>query len=149
MLAASKKSYPSSKDGFTLVEVIVSMFLMATVFTAAFGSYFLGMRIIEDARDQVRASQIIQSELEKLRTANWDQLENMLYAEPLKVDQDFATNYAKDYVGIRYLWDVTAGQQKWVVVIVTWKNSRGLLTRQVFNTVFTKDGLNDYYYREI
>ncbi|HSH10050.1 MAG TPA: type II secretion system protein, partial [Oceanipulchritudo sp.] len=70
MRAAAQHSPPNTA-GFTLVEVIISMTLMAIVFTAAFGSYFLGMRIIEDAREEVRASQIIQSELERLRTKNW------------------------------------------------------------------------------
>lgn len=149
MQAAAKKPYSSSEGGFTLVEVVISMTLMAIVFTAAFGSYFLGMRIVEDARDQIRASQIIQSELERLRTANWDQLGKLPPYEPVPVDEDFSSNYAKDYLSYRYNIEVIPGTQRWVVVIVQWKNSRGVWTRQVFNTIFTKDGLNDYYYRDI
>ncbi len=83
VMQAAGNTYPQnkdaiqSKDGFTLVEVIVSMFLMAIVFTAAFGTYFLGMRMVEDAREEIRASQIIQSELEAMRTLTWDDLENI------------------------------------------------------------------------
>ena len=49
-MQAANKTHSESKGGFTLVEVIVSMALMAMVFTAAFGTYFLGMRMVEDAR---------------------------------------------------------------------------------------------------
>ena len=149
MRAVAKYSYPSGKDGFTLVEVMVSMFLMATVFTAAFGSYFLGMRIIEDARDQVRASQIIQTELERLRTTNWEQLEALPPIALVPIDKDFASNTGKQYLALRLIENITGYPQKSVVVGVYWRNSRGFYTRQIFNTVFTQNGLNDYYYRDI
>ena len=107
------------------------------------------MRIIQDAREEVRASQIIQSELERLRTKNWQQLnslEDFAYFEP---QGTFVKQYAKQYVAYRYIIDISGKPQKWVVVVVQWKNSRDVWSRQLFNTVFTKDGLNDYYYRDI
>ena len=150
MRALQENTRSTGQEGFTLVEVIVSMFLMAIVFTSAFGSYFLGMRIIQDSREEVRASQIIQSELERLRTKNWQQLNAMTknqfeYFEP---QGTFVKKYSKNYTAFRVIIDDSA-TRKWAVIFVQWKNSRGKAVNQAFSTVFTKDGLNDYYYREI
>ena len=107
------------------------------------------MRIIEDARDQVRASQIIQSELERLRTNNWEQLGAYAPIALVPIDEDFASQASKQYIALRIIEDVPGYPQKSVVVGVYWINSRGFYTRQVFNTIFTENGLNDYYYRDI
>lgn len=136
-----------------MVEVMIAMVLMAMVFTAAFGSYFLGMRMIQDSREEVRAAQIIQSELERLRTKNWAQLTKMYTTEPVEFFEPqgtFVKQYAKDYTAYRIIQQHPDGKPMyWVVVVVRWTNSRGVLVYQLFNTVFTQDGLNDYYYRDI
>ena len=143
---------PSAKEGFTLVEVMIGMVLMAIVFTAAFGSYFLGLRIIEDAREEVLASQIIQSELERLRTKNLGQLTEMLNSDPVEFFEPqgtFVRQYAKDYTAYRIIQQLDSRPMYRVVVVVRWKNSRDVPVYQLFTTVFTQDGLNDYYYRDI
>jgi hypothetical protein len=38
-------------------------------------------------------------------------------------------------------------EQREALLIAQWKNSRGTLETQVYRTVFSKDGINDYYYR--
>ena len=145
------QSYPHSKDGFTLVEVMVSVFLMAIVFTAAFGSYFLGMRMVEDAREELRASQIIQSELEAMRSLSWAELEALPSIEPIQPTGTLIQQFAKNYIAYRQVYEVTGsgGTQKQIIVYVWWKNSRDLYSHQIANTVFTKGGLNDYYYRKV
>lgn len=153
MRGLQENKVSSGKEGFTLVEVMIAMVLMAMVFTAAFGSYFLGMRMIQDSREEVRAAQIIQSELERLRTKNWAQLTKMYINEPVEFFEPqgtFVKQYAKDYTAYRIIQKHPDGKPMyWVVVVVRWTNSRGVLVYQLFNTVFTQDGLNDYYYRDI
>ena len=148
MRTAAVQEPPREKAGFTLVEVIISVTLMSVVFMSAFGAYFLGMRIIEDAREEVRASQIIQSEVERLRTKNWAQLNDMEVVETFEPQGTFVKQYAKEYSAIRYIIPLNADLML-VVVQVQWTNSNGLATRRWFNSIFTRDGLNDYYYRDI
>jgi prepilin-type N-terminal cleavage/methylation domain-containing protein len=149
-MQATRKLYPNSKDGFTLVEVLVSMAIMAMVFSAAFGSYFLGMRIVEDAREELRASQIIQSEMEALRSLNWTDLEALPSVAPLQPTGYLINQFSKQYLSYRQVSNISGsdGTQKRVIVYVYWKNSRGVYTFQIANTIFTKGGLNDYYYRK-
>ncbi|MGA1205164.1 MAG: type IV pilus modification PilV family protein [Opitutales bacterium] len=147
MRAAARPAQQSKKGGFTLVEVIVSMFLMAIVFNAALGTYFLGMRMIGDAREEIRASQIIQSELERLRTKNWGQL-NGMSSGTFTPTGEFVKYYAVDYRAYRYLIKINDDQYQ-VTIRVDWVNERGKRSTRWFNTIFTRNGLNDYYYRDV
>jgi hypothetical protein len=123
------------------------MFLMAIVFTAAFGTYFLGMRMVEDAREELRASQIIQSELEALRSLNWGDLDALPSIAPITPKGTLIQQFAKNYIAYRQVTSIDATQKR-VIVYVWWINSRGVYTYQIANTIFTKGGLNDYYYRK-
>jgi prepilin-type N-terminal cleavage/methylation domain-containing protein len=149
-MQAANHSYPENKDGFTLVEVLVSMAIMAIVFTSAFGAWFLGMRMVEDSREELRASQIIQSSMEELRSLNWNDLDNLPTIAPLQPSGLLIQQFSKQYLAYRQVSDVSGsgGTQKRVIVYVYWKNSRGVYTYQIANTIFTKGGLNDYYYRK-
>lgn len=62
------------KDGFTLMEVMIATFLVLIVFAGGFGALAQGNRLIEISRDETRASQVLQSEVEDIRTYNWDSL---------------------------------------------------------------------------
>lgn len=143
-----KRLNSNNTSGFTLVEVVVGMTLMAMIFTAAFGTYFLGMRIVEDAREELRASQIIQSELEAMRTLNWNDLEALPDVATFEPKGNFVKQFAKDYIAYRQVYDINS-EQKRVVIYVWWTNSRNVYTYQIFNTIFTRYGLNDYYYRQV
>ena len=119
-MQATRTRYPNGKDGFTLVEVLVSMSIMAMVFTAAFGAYFLGMRIVEDAREELRASQIIQSEMEALRSLNWTDLSNLPSVAPLQPTGYLINQFSKEYLSYRQVSDISGsdGTQKRVIVYV-------------------------------
>lgn len=150
--APTRNSFQTTSNaGFTLVEVVVSMTLMALIFTAAFGSYFLGMDMIDDSREEVRVSQIIQSEIERLRTKNWGQLGLMASGETFDPDGEFVKQYSDKYNAYRYVILLTnqRSQQYLVAVRVTWTTKNGRTTVRWFNTIFTKGGLNDYYYRDV
>lgn len=145
-----KNKLPNATNaaGFTLVEVVIGMTLMAMVFTASYGAYFLGVRIVQDAREELRASQIIQSELESMRTLTWLDLEGMASTSTIDPQGEFVKVFAKDFTTTREIIDLSNSQKK-VKITIEWTNARGQKRTQVFNTVFTKFGLNDYYYRQV
>jgi prepilin-type N-terminal cleavage/methylation domain-containing protein len=152
MMSHHQISRPSGSQrpadgGFTLVEIVISMTLLAIIFTAAFGSHFLAMRMIEDSRDQVRASQIIQSELEAMRTMNWSDLEALPAKDSFSPRGQFVQVFADRYTASREVIDLSSTQKE-VIIRVEWKQ-RGKPYFQIFNTVFTRNGLNDYNYRAI
>lgn len=146
-MALSTTKFQKSSAGFTLIEIMVSMALMAIVFTAAFGTHFLAMRMIEDSRDQIRASQIIQSELEAMRTMNWSDIEALDGKSTFAPRGQFVQVFADRYTAEREVKPISSSQKE-VIIRVSW-NVRGKTYFQIFNTVFTRNGLNDYHYRAV
>ena len=62
---------PKNSEGFTRVELMISTVVLLVIFAGGFGALHQGNRLIEIVRDETRAGQILQSEIEDLRTLNW------------------------------------------------------------------------------
>ena len=67
----TRKRMPKNSEGFTRVELMISTVVLSVIFAGGFGALHQGNRLIEIARDETRAGQILQSEIEDLRTLNW------------------------------------------------------------------------------
>jgi len=124
------------------------MALIAIVFGSAFGAYFMGMRMVEDAREEVRASQIVQSGLETLRSKSWQEMEAMPYISPYTPSGNFIQRFSNKYLAYFIISDISPTQKR-VSVWVRWKNRRGEYTYQIFSTLVSEGGLNDYYFRKV
>src|SRR5210317_631064 len=117
MQAAANINKLPGKAGFTLVEVIVSMVLLGIIFSSAFSTYMLGIDMINDAREELRASQIIHSEIERLRTKNWTDLNKLSDYDSVEPHGEFAALFADKYTAYRYLIDLNAAQDKMLVAV--------------------------------
>ena len=137
-----------SQSGFTLVEVLVGTMLMAIIFTAAYGSYLIGLDMVGESRQEVRAAQIIQSQLEAMRTYNWDDLSKLATEEELVLEGEFIEQFAGMFQVTRKIEDFNEIQKR-VTLWVTWTNASNQSTYRRFTAIFTKNGLSDYYYREV
>ncbi len=136
----------SGQAGFTLVEVLVGTLLIAIVFTAAYSSYFIGLKMVDESRQEVRAAQIIQSEMERLRTMNWTDMTNMS-SSLITPQGEFVKEFADEFEVYRQIDDLNT-IQKQITIWVSWTNGSGQKTFRCFTLVYTKNGLNDYYYRQ-
>lgn len=143
------KSEKTAAAGFTLVEVMISMVLLAIVLAGAFSTYILGIRMMSDFREEVRATQIIQSEIERLRTQNFTQLGTYLGENEFTSKGEFINEFSDAYTARRTVSSISGGSQYLVSIRVQWTSQSGRQQTRWFNTVFTKDGLNDYYYRDV
>lgn len=143
------KSEKTAAAGFTLVEVMISMVLLAIVLSGAFSTYILGIRMMSDFREEVRATQIIQSEIERLRTQNFTQLGTYLGENEFTSKGEFINEFSDAYTARRTVSSISGGSQYLVSIRVQWTSQSGRQQTRWFNTVFTKDGLNDYYYRDV
>jgi hypothetical protein len=59
-------NFQNSKS-FTLVEVLVAIFLVSVVFWGIFGAYQLGLKIVGLSEKKITATQIAQGEIEKIK----------------------------------------------------------------------------------
>lgn len=135
---------------FSLVEVMIAMTLLGIVFAGAFAALQMGYNLTSEARDRTRASQILQTELEAMRTMNWNDLSGMVgqnneFFEPrgefLAAFKD--RFFCKRTVGMR-----SNNQQITVTLSISWGGYPNVKEESV-TTIFTRNGINDYYYRTL
>ena len=110
-----------------------------------------GNYLIELARDNTRVTQLVQSEVEDLRTLNWTDLEQMEGFQLVETEGQFAQTFADEYFCYRYVTDShdNPTEKKWVWVYAGWTDSNNRTHWVYYFTQFSKDGLNDYYYRSV
>ena len=106
--------------------------------------------MVELARDNTRVTQLIQSEVEDLRTLNWSDLVEMDGFQEVEAEGQFIQQFANDYYCYRYVRDSSETTDiKWVWVYASWTDSNNRTHWVYYFTQFSKDGLNDYYYRAL
>lgn len=62
---------------YTLAEVLMAVVILTVISTAFYSALSSGFSVIETAREDVRATQILTQKLEALRLCRWDQLTNL------------------------------------------------------------------------
>src|SRR5690349_21430234 len=87
--------------GFTIIEVAMATFVMAFGIASSIIALQTGFRAIDVARDQTLASQIMQSEIERLRLWPWskstpasvvDSITELPASESVSLASTFASN---------------------------------------------------------
>lgn len=150
----------ASRAGFTIFEVAMSTFVMAFGIATSIIALQMGFRAMGVARDSTLASQIMQSEIERLRLWPWskttpastiDSIIELPESETVSLSSTFASN-----TKITNRFSVTrtvatdpaepARDVRYITITVNWKSSDGKAHSRAFTTMYAKDGLYDYYY---
>jgi len=137
------------------VEVVVGLALLLVVLGSGFGAYMMGIEFNESARNTLRATQFAESKMEEMRTRNWTDLSNMPSISIFYPDVEFSPNHMRQFIGVliidpMYKSDGTlVPEQKRIRSWVLWPSGKknNYYTSAFFESVFTKDGLNDYFVR--
>ena len=136
--------------GFTILEVALATFVL----TLGIGSSLIGLQAgfkqIDLARGTTLASQIIQSEMERIRMLNWSAVSALPASETFDGGTNFTTS--PDVVGKFSVTRTTAVDSSRptevmnINVSVNWKTYDGRSHRRTFNSVYAKNGLYDFFY---
>src|SRR5213078_1435173 len=73
--AQNRKSC-SCRAAFTLVEVMIGVLIMAAMFSSLYLGLGQGFAVIQTARENLRATQILQEQMETIRLYTWEQMTN-------------------------------------------------------------------------
>ena len=136
----------SSPYGFTLVEVIVSIFIFGLVISVCLLSVGKGIELVDASRQHTRASQILQSELELLRTLPWDTFKDLSNTE---LTTQFKSQVASQFGSGQFEGKVekTAIDTELMLisVSVSWTGFKGRSYSKTYHTYFADGGINDYF----
>lgn len=136
--------------GFTIVEVAMAAGVLAFVLATSLVALQSGFRTLDVARGTTLASQILQSEMERLRMKSWADIIALPASETLDGATFFTTNpeVAGKYTITR---TVTAdasrpGEVVYIGITVQWRSYDQQLHTRTFQSMYAKNGLYDYFY---
>lgn len=131
-----KDTKKQKKDGFSLIEVMITILLLTVVLSALLSCFVQGFDILIRMKQMTVATQGIQKELELIR--------NMRYGDILSMDNSFTNDsfsLLENSNGIVSLEDSVGAEIKKLTVSVTW-NYRGKQMRKEVVTYVTKKGVS-------
>jgi Tfp pilus assembly protein PilV len=136
--------------GFSILEVAMASFVMAFGIATTIIAMQAGFKMIDVARGTTLASQVAQSEMERIRMMSWAAIKALKEKEVADLSTTFTTDpsLASRFQLVRYAADVPGREdsQREVTLVVSWRSSTGTSHQRTFKTTYSKDGLYDYYY---
>jgi len=126
---------------------MTAMTVLILVLVSCIGATSIGFRLLEDARLNTLASQVLQSEMENLRLKNWTQFGALPASAPFTPETTLDSGSFKKFSCVRSITDVRT-DMKQVKLTLTWKSMDGRPHTRSYLTYVARDGINDYYYRK-
>jgi Tfp pilus assembly protein PilV len=134
--------------GFTIFEVAVATFVMAFGIATSIIAKQMGFKALNDARDTTLASQIMQSEIERIRLMSWSGIQALPASATVAIDTTFSATIAAKFAVTRTVAADGARPTDVmnITLAVTWNSYDGRSHTRSFSTMYCKNGLYDYYY---
>lgn len=146
----SRSSRLTGQSGYTIVEVAIASFVMMFGLCSSILALQSGFRQVDLARGTTLAAQILQSEIERIRLYNWTAVNALPASETINLSENFSANPAlvsKFVVTRTTSPDADRPTEvKNINVSVTWTTFDGLSHKRSLNSIYSKNGLYDYYY---
>jgi len=153
------------RSAFSLLEVLIAVFVMAIIYTGLFSGVSTSFSLLQNTRENLRATQIMVSRLERLRLCAWsnDQLFNTNIVPTTFTDSFYplglngATNSGTLYTGTMTIQTAPTmspaatynTNMALVTVTVTWNNGGNGTVNQhsrTMSTYVSKYGMQNYIY---
>lgn len=142
---------------FSLVEVLVSVAVITILFVSLYSGISSGFGFVQLARENLRATQILQERMETIRLYNWDQINTANFIPASFTEAFYSTNAnnaanAGDFVytgtvavASTSLTENYSTNMRMVTVTLNWTSGRVPRTRQAV-TFVARNGLQNYIY---
>ena len=143
-----------SQNGATLVDVVMSVAIIAIMCAGLVGSLTYGFFTMGVTRENQRATQILLETTETIRLYNWDQVNSNGFIPPTFVSV-YDPQAPVGQQGITYYGSISTNQPSVgatinsnmmsMTVALNWTN-RGISHHRTNVTYIAKDGLQNYVY---
>ena len=148
--------HASRRSAFTLVEVMIGIALMAVMGVALYAGIGVAFSQLRLSRENLRATQILESKMEVVRQYNWDQVANYPGFIPKNFTESFfANNPTNTPANLVYTGQVTitnapitetySNDLKMIQILLTWK-SGGITHKRQATTFISQYGMQRYVY---
>jgi type II secretory pathway pseudopilin PulG len=127
---------------FTIVEVMVASTVLLFGIVSAVTTSQRGLQALDTARNLTAASQLMQSEMERVRLMSWDQLQTLQQSGNTAVTLDSS---AQRFSCTRQITDLKT-DMKQITLVATWNGYDGRPHTARLITRYGRSGLNDYFY---
>ncbi|MDP1581084.1 MAG: hypothetical protein Q8M02_12450 [Candidatus Didemnitutus sp.] len=142
-----------AQRAFTILEVVMATAVMSMGIATTIIAMQQGFKYLDVARGTTLASQILQSEIERIRMMSWPAVTDpstMLGTRPVNLSAMFTSDTAitSQFTATRVV-ALDASRPSDVAHIsiqVSWKNYDGRTQVRSFQTKYIKNGLYDFYY---
>ena len=136
--------------GVTIIEVAMAAMIMALVLSTAVTTLQRAFISLQNARDLNIASQMLQSEMEKMRLADWTTVSSFTTsATTVTLDTAFTAN---SFVGNRFALSRTVSDPKADTRIITlqvvWLGADNRPLSRNLAMRYSRNGLYDYFYSQ-
>jgi hypothetical protein len=129
---------------------MMATFVMAMGISTAVIGMTAGFKQIDTARNITLSSQVLQSEMERLRLMNWTDIAALTGTATVDLSVVFTddTALAAKFTLTRTVTDLAGkvGEMKQITLVCGWNSIDGRPLSRQFTTYYTKNGLYDYYY---
>lgn len=149
----SEKNLRGLSSAYTLVEVMVSVLVLAVIGVGYYAALSSGFALVQSTREDLRATQIMTQKIEGVRLCTWSQLTNFNFQEAY--DPLAATNHGTSFYGTVTVGPASSitnnpsyyGNICLVTVSLAWTNNNGKTpiphSRQM-QTQVARYGLQNY-----
>ena len=134
----------SGRRAFSLVEVMVASCVLVLGISGALVTLQRSLDSIAQARQLDAASQLMQTELERIRLLNWSQLQTLQTSGATKVDAPSTGDFSR-FTCERQIRDLREGMKE-ITLIASWGGLDGRAHSARLITRYSRSGLNDYFY---
>ncbi len=131
------------QEAFTLVELMVAMVIFAIVIASGFACLRSGMGLVDNARHHTRSSQIMQSEIERIRSLPWNDVIALTDDTDVTLGAEFTATAYDAYTMQRTV--TGSGGERVVTLLVDWTDIAGRAHSRTYVSQYTKGGLYDYF----
>lgn len=132
------------RAAFSLVEVMVASCVLMLGISGALVTLQRSLDSIAQARQLDAASQLMQTELERLRLLNWRQLQDIQDSGLVEVDVPSGGDFAR-FSCERQIHDLREGMKE-ITLVASWGGLDGRAHTARLVTRYSRSGLNDYFY---
>ena len=145
------------RSAFTLVEVMMGVLVMGIMLVALYGGFTFAFSEMRLAREEVRATQILQEKMEVARLFNWDQVANTPGFIPTSFTESYYASNPTNSPSANFTYSGTvlvtnapitetyAGDLRMIQIQVSWK-SAGVIRKRQMTTFVSQYGLQKYVY---